>query len=175
MGEKRILLTGFEPFSGLDINESSEVVKIISNTGLQDIEIIPSILSVDEEGTESSLDILKAGEFDAVIHLGLSRNSEKIELERFATNMISMEFPDNSGRMVKKSKILEDSSERIETTVSIHNFDEEFERDRDVQWSYSAGSYVCNETYFKTLSGLSHSTIPTLFIHLPKMSEISQG
>ena len=58
MEKKRILLTGFEPFSGLDINESSEVVKLILNSGLQDIEIIPSILSVDEEGTESSLDIL---------------------------------------------------------------------------------------------------------------------
>tara|TARA_B100000965_G_scaffold83106_1_gene66859 strand:- start:27688 stop:28674 length:987 start_codon:yes stop_codon:yes gene_type:complete len=173
MGEKRILLTGFEPFAGLDINESSEVVKIISNTGLQDIEIISSFLSVDEEGTESSLDIIKAWEFDAVIHLGLSRNSEKILLERFATNMISMELPDNSGRMVKKSKILENAPERIETKVSIHNFDEEFEHDKDVQWSHSAGRYVCNETYFKTLYGLSHSTIPILFIHLPKMSEIS--
>lgn len=173
MEEKRVLLTGFEPFSGLDINESSEVVKIISNTGLQDIEIISSVLSVDEGGTESSLDILKAMEFDAVIHLGLSRNSEKILLERFATNMISMELPDNSGRMVKKSKILENASERIETTVSIHNFDEEFEHDKDVQWSCSAGSYVCNETYFKTLSALSNSNIPILFIHLPKMSEIS--
>ena len=47
------------------------------------------------------------------------------------------------------------------------------DRDKDVQWSNSAGSYVCNETYFKTLSGLSNSTIPVLFIHLPKMSEIS--
>ncbi len=173
MGEKRILLTGFEPFSGLDINESSEVVKIISNAGLQDIEIISSVLSVDEEGTESSLNILKAMEFDAVIHLGLSRNSEKILLERFATNMISMEFPDNSGRMVKKSKILENASEIMETTVSIHNFDEEFEQDKDVEWSHNPGSFVCNETYFKTLSGLSNYNIPILFIHLPKMSEIS--
>ena len=173
MGEKRILLTGFEPFAGLDINESSEVVKIISNTGLRDIEIISRVLSVDEEGTESSLDILKEGEFDAVIHLGLSRNSEKILLERYATNMISMELPDNSGRMVKKSKILENASERIETTVSIHNFDEEFEHDKEVQWSHNAGSYVCNETYFKTLSGLSHSTTPILFIHLSEMSKIS--
>ena len=173
MEEKRILLTGFEPFSGLDINESSEVLKLISNAGLKNIEIISRILSVDEEGTESSLDILKAVEFDAVIHLGLSRDSEKIQLERFATNMISMELPDNSGRAVKSSKILENASERIETTVSIHNFDEEFEQDKDVQWSNSAGSYVCNETYFKTLSGLSNSTIPVLFIHLPKMSEIS--
>ncbi len=173
MGAKRILLTGFEPFAGLDINESSEVVKIISNMRLQDIEIIPNILSVDEAGTECSLGILKASEFDAVIHLGLSRKSEKILLERFATNMISMSLPDNSGRMVKKSKILENAPERIETTVSIRNFNKEFEHDKDVVWSHSAGSYVCNETYFKTLSGVSHSTIPILFIHLPKISEIS--
>ena len=173
MEEKRILLTGFEPFSDLDINESSEVVKLISNSGLQDVEIIPSILSVDEEGTESSLHILKAMEFDAVIHLGLSRDSEKILFERFATNLISMELPDNSGRLVKGSKILENAPEIIKTTASINNFDEEFEQDKDVQWSNSAGSYVCNETYFKTLSGLSNSTIPVLFIHLPKMSEIS--
>lgn len=173
MGKKKILLTGFEPFSGLDFNESSEVVKIISSMRLPDIEIIPSVLSVDEQGTECSLNIVEAGEFDAVVHLGLSRKSENIRLERFATNMISMESPDNSGRMANKSKILENAPERIETTVSIHNLDEEFENDSDVKWSLSAGSYVCNETYFKTLYGLSHSNIPVLFIHLPKMSKIS--
>ena len=173
MGEKRILLTGFEPFAGLDINESSEVVKIISNMGLRDIEIISHFLSVDEEGTESSLDILKAREFDAVIHLGLSRNSEKILLERFATNMISMELPDNSGRMVKKSKILENASERIETTVSIHNFDEEFEHDKDVQWSHSAEATYVMRHISRLYRDFSHSTIPILFIHLPKMSKIS--
>ena len=172
MGHKRVLLTGFEPFSDLAINESSEIVDIISNVELENIEIITKILSVDQRGTTESLDILKNTKFDAVLHLGLSRNSEKIRLERYANNLISMTFPDNSGRLIKNSKIIENAPERIETTVSIHNFDEEFEHESDVEWSGNAGSYVCNETYFRTLSKFSHSTAPILFILLPKMINI---
>jgi|TARA_B100001094_G_scaffold46859_1_gene42077 mutator protein MutT len=172
MKRKRVLLTGFEPFSDLAINESSEIVDMISNVDMGNIEITTKILSVDQRGTVESLDILKKGKFDAVLHLGLSRNSEKVRLERFATNIISMQSPDNSGRLIKKSKIIENFSDRIETTVSIHNFDEEFEDDPDVKWSDSAGSYVCNETYYRTLAKFSHSKVPILFVHLPKMTEI---
>ena len=173
MTGKRILLTGFEPFSDLGYNESSEVVNIISDSGVDDIEIVHRILSVDKKGTIESLGLLKTEDFDAVLHLGLSRNSEEIRLERYASNEISMPFPDNSGRMIKGREIIENSSERIETTVSIHNFDEEFEHDSDVQWSQSAGSFVCNETYFRTLSKFANTSIPILFIHLPKKSKVA--
>ena len=69
MGHKRVLLTGFEPFSDLAINESSEIVDIISNVELENIEIITKILSVDQRGTIESLDILKNTKFKFKYHL----------------------------------------------------------------------------------------------------------
>ena len=39
----------------------------------------------------------------------------------------------------------------MRTTVSKHILDEEFEDDKDVVWSESAGQFVCNETIYRTL------------------------
>ena len=172
MRTPRILLTGFEPFHGLEINESSEVVKDISKSRIENIEIVCRILSVDERGTIESSELLRDGGFDAVLHLGLSRKSKKILLERFAKNRISMLDEDNSGRLIVEGKIHDGAPEIIETTVSIQNFDDEFDQDEDVEWSQDAGGYVCNETFFRTLYSCSNLSVPILFIHLPKMREI---
>ena len=80
-----------------------------------------------------------------------------------------MKFPDNSGRKLDNEIIQHNFPDMIETTVSIHNFDEEFDSDDDVKWSTDAGSFVCNKTYFRTLA--SNSRIPVLFVHLRKQIE----
>ena len=82
-----------------------------------------------------------------------------------------MKFPDNSGRKLNNEIIQHNSPNTIETTVSIHTFDEEFDSDDDVEWSIDAGSFVCNETYFRTLA--SNSGTPILFIHLPKADRVN--
>jgi len=164
-------LTGFEPFHDQQVNESSQVVKEILNSGIEGVQISHRILTVDLAGSTVPSKILGFEKFDAVVLLGLSRKSNIIQLERYARNKISMKFPDNSGRKLDNEIIQHNSPNTIETTVSIHTFDEEFDSDDDVEWSIDAGSFVCNETYFRTLA--SNSGTPILFIHLPKADRVN--
>ena len=171
MSDRKVLLTGFEPFHDQQVNESSQVVKEILNSGIEGVQISHRILTVDLEGSTVPSKILGFEKFDAVVLLGLSRKSNIIQLERYARNKISMKFPDNSGRKLDNKIIQHNSPNTIETTVSIHTFDEEFDSDDDVEWSIDAGSFVCNETYFRTLA--SNSGTPILFIHLPKADRVN--
>ena len=164
-------MTGFEPFHDQQVNESSQVVKEILNSGIEGVQIFHRILTVDLAGSTVPSKILGFEKFDAVVLLGLSRKSNIIQLERYARNKISMKFPDNSGRKLDNKIIQHNSPNTIETTVSIHTFDEEFDSDDDVEWSIDAGSFVCNETYFRTLA--SNSGTPILFIHLPKADRVN--
>lgn len=171
MSDRKVLLTGFEPFHDQQVNESSQVVKEILNSGIEGVQISHRILTVDLAGSTVPSKILGFEKFDAVVLLGLSRKSNIIQLERYARNKISMKFPDNSGRKLDNEIIQNNSPNTIETTVSIHTFDEEFDSDDDVEWSIDAGSFVCNETYFRTLA--SNSGTPILFIHLPKADRVN--
>ena len=171
MSDRKVLLTGFEPFHDQQVNESSQVVKEILNSGIEGVQISHRILTVDLAGSTVPSKILGFEKFDAVVLLGLSRKSNIIQLERYARNKISMKFPDNSGRKLDNEIIQHNSPNTIETTVSIHTFDEEFDSDDDVEWSIDAGSFVCNETYFRTLA--SNSGTPILFIHLPKADRVN--
>ena len=171
MSDRKVLLTGFEPFHDQQVNESSQVVKEILNSGIEGVQIFHRILTVDLAGSTVPSKILGFEKFDAVVLLGLSRKSNIIQLERYARNKISMKFPDNSGRKLDNKIIQHNSPNTIETTVSIHTFDEEFDSDDDVEWSIDAGSFVCNETYFRTLA--SNSGTPILFIHLPKADRVN--
>ena len=171
MSDRKVLLTGFEPFHDQQVNESSQVVKEILNSGIEGVQISHRILTVDLVGSTVPSKILGFEKFDAVVLLGLSRKSNIIQLERYARNKISMKFPDNSGRKLDNEIIQHNSPNTIETTVSIHTFDEEFDSDDDVEWSIDAGSFVCNETYFRTLA--SNSGTPILFIHLPKADRVN--
>ena len=171
MSDRKVLLTGFEPFHDQQVNESSQVVKEIVNSGIEGVQISHRILTVDLAGSTVPSKILGFEKFDAVVLLGLSRKSNIIQLERYARNKISMKFPDNSGRKLDNEIIQHNSPNTIETTVSIHTFDEEFDSDDDVEWSIEAGGFVCNETYFRTLA--SNSGTPILFIHLPKADRVN--
>ena len=170
MSVRKVLLTGFEPFHDQDVNESSELVREIMRAGMEGVSITHRILTVDMQGSMAPSELLSGEEFDAVLLLGLSRKSTKIRLERFAKNNLSMIFPDNSGRKLENETIEDDAPEILETTVSIHNFDEEFDSDEDVEWSEDAGSFVCNEVYFRTLA--RNLGVPVLFIHLPKEGNV---
>ena len=102
MNIPRVLLTGFPPFSNHTNNVSEEILREISISGIDDMQIVPTLLSVDEPGSRKvSSEISRGAEYSAILHLGYSPDSTMIQLERFARNRYSMTLPDNSGRQIK--------------------------------------------------------------------------
>ena len=180
----RILLTGFVSF-GEHIENVSELIvnQIPSNFSISDpwdtvrqestvesipVEIEKQILSVDEDGSKSIASRLINGHrWDAIIHLGLSAKSTQIKLETKARNLLDMAIPDNSGREVRQNFLGERDIDCSNKYVN-HLLYPEIS---DFEFSNDAGSYVCNETYYRTLSTLNdlqlNEEIPCFFLHIP--------
>ena len=176
MSEPRVLVTAFPPFSEFDGNVSQSVLNRLEAEGVQGLDVVTWLLSVDEVGSRAVADqISKDIQTDGILHLGLAARRNSISLERRARNEFSMNEPDNSGRLLDSGEIVPGAPATILTTAPVHVMDEEFEHDEHICWSEDAGGYVCNETIYRTLYAIQNreeGPLPALFVHLPPEEEI---
>ena len=177
MSEPRVLVTAFPPFSEFDSNVSQSVLNRLEADGVQGLDIVTWLLSVDEDGSRAVADQISKGiQVDGILHLGLAAKRNSISLERRARNKFAMIEPDNSGRLLDSGEIVRGAPTTILTTAPVHIMDEEFEHDEYIHWSEDAGGYVCNETIYRTLYAMQDrgdNPLPALFVHLPPEGEIS--
>lgn len=188
----RVLVTGFEPFGTHRRNISSEVVRELpSNIRMNDpwadlrqkpaksldISIETRVLSVDEAGSTEIASALHQGQnWDAILHIGLCESCRIPRLETLAQDRIDMRIPDNKGRQIMEQPITGQGD--LYVTVPAQSW---MNRDwsMECELSVDAGSYLCNETLYRTLSALEstssvdESVIPCLFLHLPSHENCS--
>ena len=187
----RILLTGFEPF-GQNTDNVSEI--ILQKLGLsipltdpwQDkrgtntvtpsitVAIDKQLLTVDEAGSVTVAQRLQNGErWDAIIHMGLCEVCDSIRFETRAQNILDMRIPDNNGRQIRNQIIGDDNLFCNPNMVSAMRFPEL----ESVEISTDAGTYLCNETYYRTLEAVSkthpQNDLPICFIHIPSPTKQS--
>ena len=177
----RVLLTGFEPFGGSDVNISMDVVNALSDAMLVDdpwsalrespkpvsVELERLVLSVDKAGSMTVANRIASGEtWDAVLHLGVCGTCTVPRLETIAADRLAMRIPDNAGRQVT-SATLSGQGDRP-STVPVKQWFQSWQT--DAQPSLDAGAYLCNETLYRSLEANLDGTIPILFVHLPPAS-----
>ena len=138
---------------------------------------VAKILSVDEIGSLQPSEEISSGSFKGVLLLGAAYERSDVCIEIRAENKLDMENKDNSGRKIK-SIIESGTQNHLETTFSRHLIDEIVEEHVDLKVSHDCGNFVCNETYFRTLSteiknrAAGMEKIPILFVHLPPIERI---
>ena len=190
----QIWLTGFEPFGQHVENPSKNLVERLLNTtrthhfieatkhelGPTSVEMNFSgiILSVDEPGSRQSVDYLT--DFDAVVHVGLHENSEKLRLEMSAINECDFRIPDNSGRQISETPIVISGDPILQTTVNRDIIANVILRNDAAILSEDCGRFVCNETYYRTLNSIKTRRIqsrgrplPAIFVHIPSFNHVS--
>lgn len=176
---KRLLLTGFEPFGGSDVNVSQDLVHAIASVMLLgdpwkevrhtssaevEVEIEGVVLPVDKEGSLATARRLLSGEsWDGIVHLGVCGTCTTPRLELRAQDELEMRIPDNSGRQVSSESL--SGSGDLWSTAPIKTWMQDW--DIDATPSVDAGRFLCNETLYRTLEAIQSSPIPTLFIHFP--------
>ena len=187
----RILLTGFEPFGQNPDNvsqiilarmETSFVVSDPWERGQGEntkfapvkVEVEKQLLTVDKPGSLMvAKRVLNGENWDAIIHMGLCEMCESVRFETRAQNILDMRIPDNAGRQVKNQLIGEHYLSCNPTMVSAMSFPEL----ESIEISTDAGTFLCNETYYRTLEAISHKTInqnlPACFIHFPRATKLS--
>ena len=172
MNEPRVLITGFSKFSDFKYNISEKVVDMIRGIKFNNFATSTEILSVNQEGASLVANKIYSGEFfHTIIHLGFSSKSKKIRFEKFAYNEFRMTQKDNSGRQISSGKIIDDDVDHYTSNSPTESIEKEFNNESNVEWSIDPGRYVCNETYFKTLSAVNLNQLSditnVLFVHLP--------
>lgn len=140
----------------------------------QQIVIEKMILTVDNDGSNTIANRLDQGKiWDAIIHLGLCESCEKIRLETTAKNVLDMRICDNSGRMVKDGMLGEKDMFANDSVIQRLSYPPI----NHITNSNDAGSFICNETYYQTLSKLAikglKNQIQCCFLHLPSKKHIS--
>jgi len=158
-------------------NHSWDVAKACTAGPLANFSIA-KLLPVDQNGSLQPSEEISSGPFKGVLLLGAAYERSDVCIEVRAENKLDMEKEDNSGRKII-SIIEKDSQHHLETTYSKHLIDELVEEHDDLKISHDCGNFVCNETYFRTLSAEMRNRrggvekIPILFVHLPPIERVS--
>jgi pyroglutamyl-peptidase len=169
MANKKVLLTGFEPFGGASFNPSGAVVQAIAKRGINGIEIVTAILPVEfKRSAEMLVELISSHRPDVVISLGQAEGRDFIGPEQVAINLADGRIADNAGVKIVNQSINPSAADGYFSTLPIRAIvDAISSLGIAAKISYSAGTFICNEIFFATQSFLQESEVISGFIHLP--------
>lgn len=169
---KKLLIAGFEPFGGEQINPSWEAVSSLSEeingytlTKLR----LPVVFG---EAARIVLDSAKEISPDVIICVGQACGRSAITPELVGINLRHAAIPDNKGKMPCDERIIENENDAYFSTLPVRKIAEAINASGvPSQVSYSAGAYVCNDVLYTLLAQYNGSDIKIGFIHVPYSSE----
>jgi pyroglutamyl-peptidase len=169
MADKKVLLTGFEPFGGASFNPSGAVVQEIGRHGIDGVEIITAVLPVEfKRSAEILIDLIKTHQPSVVISLGQAEGRDFIGPEQVAINLADARIADNAGVKLENQKVDPNEADGYFSTLPIRAIVDAISAlGINANISYSAGAFICNEIFFTAQSFLQASTVISGFIHLP--------
>jgi len=171
----RLLVTGFNAFPGAPVNPTELLVTELARRRRRFAQLADfqtEIIDVDYRALAGRLaDIANAFKPDIAIHFGLSASARGFRLERLAWNKASLTHPDNSGytptevRFCGGAESIESALPLGEIHVALTN------AGLPVEYSDSAGEYLCNYLFYFSRAGLAKGFRPKMtgFIHVPPL------
>lgn len=166
---KRILVSGFEPFAGNELNPTKElVVGLQEETNLKGI-VLPVSFERAWEVLHQSIQEFRP---EWVISCGVAAKRETIDFERVALNLIDAGIKDNDGRLIQESRISINGQEAYLNSLPLNAWKRRFVSEFPVNVSLTAGSYVCNYLYYKLMEHQTEFNYNALFIHFPYPSDM---
>lgn len=170
----KILVTGFEPFDGLDINPSAQLLDFLK-TKEYDFELKTKLLPVSFDNAFLALkEEIKTFAPHKIVLTGLANRRNELSIEKIAINYVNSRNTDNDGNRPKKMSINESMPDGLFATLPVESIvDYCITNNLPANMSYTAGTYVCNDLFFKALVYLKDTKIQVGFIHLPSTEEIA--
>ena len=163
---QRILVTGFDPFGGQKINPAWEAVSRIQKSGI-DRMMIPTVY---QKAAQTVIARAQETKPDAILLVGQAGGRRFVTPEYMALNMRSCELPDNEGQVFRHQKIVPDAPDILLTKMPVDALARSLSgAGFPAAVSYSAGTFVCNDTYFLTMHALPET--PVLFVHVPYLPQ----
>ena len=165
---KRLLITGFDPFSGADINPSWEAVKRLPDQigGWQVTRLeIPTVFVL---AAQTVLDAAQDLQPDAIICVGQAGGRDAVTPEVFGANLRHARIADNAGNQPLAQPIEQGAPATYASTLPVRDIVEAVRKlGLPCRLSYSAGRFVCNDVLFTLLHHYQGTYTKVGFIHVP--------
>jgi pyroglutamyl-peptidase len=167
----RVLLTGFQPYNGAEQNSSREVVRALDGCAVGGFRLVGRVFPVSTaavgEAICNALDELQPA---LVLMLGVWPGRQGLSVERVAINVLDFPFPDNDGAQPSDAEVIPRGPDAFLSTVSVRATLEAWAaHGLPGSISNSAGTYLCNQSFYTALHHTAGSGIPVGFIHLPAL------
>ena len=171
-GNKKLLITGFDPFGGETINPSWEAVRRLPDqigsfalTKLQ----IPTQFG---RAAEEVLQLAKAQKPDAILAVGQAGGRSGVTPEVVAINLREASIADNAGYCPANVPVVPGGSDGYFSTVPVRAMVDAIRKAGiPSALSYSAGAFVCNDVLYSLLHAYAGTAIQVGFVHVPYLPE----
>lgn len=170
--QKKLLITGFDPFGGETVNPSWEAVKLLPDTigsySLTKLEI-PTVFG---EAAEKVLSAAEQLQPDVILSVGQAGGRSGVTPEVIGINLREARIPDNAGNQPVNTAVVPDGPAAYFATVPVRDMVASIS---DVgipaNLSYSAGAFVCNDVLYTLLHHFDGTPTLAGFIHVPFLPE----
>ncbi len=167
-----VLVTGFEPFGGDDINPSWEIARALDGACLTDgTRVQAALLPCAFDAVESALaQAIERHRPRLLIALGLAGSRTELGVERVALNWCDARIPDNAGDQPLDRPVVPGAPVAYLSPLPVKAMAQAMrEAGAPATVSYSAGTFVCNQVLYLLAHGMQ-TRWPGLragFIHVP--------
>lgn len=169
---KKLLITGFDPFDGAQINPAWAAVEKLPNTVGDYVLCKLQISTIFGQAAQAVIAAAEKIGAEVILCVGLAGGRDAVTPERIAVNVRDARIADNAGYRPRGERIVADGPAAYFSTVAV----EEMARAaRDAfcpaAVSNSAGTFVCNDTLYSLLHHFSRTNVKVGFIHVPYLPE----
>lgn len=169
---RTVLVTGFDPFGKNVRNPSQQIVEALEEapfpTGRFNLQIaVLSTCCQEWKRLKRYLDKFKP---EVLVLSGLANGRKRISLERFALNIRDYRIKDNRGHQFVGLPIEKSGPEAYQSRVALVRLNQDLNSaGYPCEVSNYAGSFICNELYYRSLHYSQLKGYPklVLFVHVP--------
>jgi pyroglutamyl-peptidase len=174
---KTVLLTGFEPFNGADVNPSWEAARALDGWSGPGFQVAARELPcVFGRANLALFDAIDALQPDIVIAVGQAGGRHEISVERVALNVDDATIPDNAGQQPVDATIADGGPAAYFSTLPIKAIVRALRlRGFPAGISQTAGTFVCNHVFYGLMQHAQGRGMKAGFIHVPFLPQQVAG
>lgn len=172
MAAPRVLITGFGPFPGVSDNPSAWLAETLADREAElDCRLQAEILPTEWD-TVAALtpELFETTQPRIIVHFGVCQSAQGFRLERSAHNRVFARA-DMSGALPRARTIHPHGPARLDTDFPVTSLAAHLKAlGIAAAPSHSAGRYLCNFLYYRSLAWAALQEEPTtaLFVHIPQ-------
>lgn len=168
----KILITGFQPFGGQRVNPAWEAVRKLPDV-LGDKVLWKLEIPVTFGGAFDAVEA-KAAEIDpdVILCVGQAGGRDAVTPERIAVNLQDASIPDNAGNQPVDLPVVADGANAYFTSLPVKAMAAAARAlDIPCRLSCTAGTYVCNDVFYRLLHRYRDTGKRVGFVHVPFLPE----